>query len=300
MTSSNQREFTPEIGETVRITRADETQGGQETTTLEVPTDAVLLAVNVTDSGPDGEKRAPKNASVCVFDPKGTRFEPTATGDPAGRSSLLHANPMPGLWRIEVEYGGGASAEVSASFYKKGWFFPHATRLVTPAEQLKQDRKDDGRLLVIFGFVTVIGILSGLLPSQLAAWTAIVAVDAYLSVVLVLAALRTDHAPTFRENYSWIARWFPRRTAGFLLIVLLLASVVFGFAGLYIGTNVFREDKSWLDAIYIGFQTLGFSDFQPKAGHGQRVVIAELASGVLLLIGAFPLVISRMSTFEST
>jgi len=27
---------------------------------------------------------------------------------------------MPGLWRIEVEYGGGASAEVSASFYKKG------------------------------------------------------------------------------------------------------------------------------------------------------------------------------------
>jgi len=178
---------------------------------------------------------------------------------------------------------------------------PHVP--LTPAEQLKQDRqdrKDDARLLVIFGVVTVIGILSGPLRCQLAALTAIVAVDGYLSVVLVLAALRTDHAPTFRESNPWIARWFPRRTAGFLLIIFLLASVVFGFAGFYIGSDVFRQDKSWLDAIYISFQTLGFSDFHPKAGHGQRVVIAELATGVLLLIGAFPLLMSRMSTLEST
>jgi len=168
------------------------------------------------------------------------------------------------------------------------------------AKQLQQDRKDDSRLLLILGVVTVIGIVSGPLRSQLAAWTAILAVDAYLSFVLVLAALRTDHAPTFRASYPWIARLFPRRTAGFFLIVFLLTSVVFGFAGLYIGSDVFCHDKSWLDAIYISFQTLGFSDFQPKAGYGQRVVIAELASGVLLLIGAFPLLMSRMSTFEST
>ena len=176
---------------------------------------------------------------------------------------------------------------------------PH---VMTSAEQLqlKQDRKDDGRLLTIFGLVTGIGILSGPLRSQLAALTAIVAVDGYLSVVLVLAALRTDHAPTFRESNPWIARWFPRRTAGFLLVIFLLASVVFGFAGFYIGSDVFCQDKSWLDAIYISFQTLGFSDFHPKGGHGQRVVIAELASGVLLLIGAFPLLVSRMSTLEST
>jgi len=122
VTSSNQPESTPEIGESVRITLAAETQGGQRTTTLEVPPDAVLLAVNVTDSGTDGETRGPKNASVRVFDPKGDKVEPTATGDPAGRSSFLLQSPMPGPWRIEVEYGGGASAEVSARFYKKGWF----------------------------------------------------------------------------------------------------------------------------------------------------------------------------------
>src|SRR2546429_6547990 len=122
---------------------------------------------------------------------------------------------------------------------------PHVP--LTPAEQLKQDRKDDTRLLVIFGIVTVIGILSGPLRCQLAALTAIVAVDAYLTVVLVLAALRTDHAPTFRQTHPWIARWFPRRTAGFLLIVLLLAAVVFGFARLFIRAPGSRPDKKLRD-----------------------------------------------------
>jgi hypothetical protein len=167
-------------------------------------------------------------------------------------------------------------------------------------EQLKQDRMDDARLLAIFCLVALAALLSGPFRSPSVAKAAIAVADGYLCVVLVLAALRTDHAPTFRNEYPWIARWFPRRAAGFLLIAFLLATVIFGFAGLYIGTDVFLADKSWLDAIYISFQTLGFSDFQPKAGHGQRVVIAQLASGVLLLIGAFPLLISRMSAFEST
>src|SRR6266850_4405373 len=169
-----------------------------------------------------------------------------------------------------------------------------ATSPMTSQKQLKQDRMDDGRLLLIFLLVASVAIVSAPLRCPMAAWVAILATDFYLFVVLVLAALRTDHGLAFKKSHPWVPRWFPRRTAGFFLILLLLASIVFGFAGLYVGPDVFQCEKGWLDAIYISFQTLGFSDFDPKAGYGQFVVIVNLASGVLLLIGAFPLLISRM------
>jgi hypothetical protein len=54
-----------------------------------------------------------------------------------------------------------------------------------------------------------------------------------------------------------------------------------------------------LKFIYISFFTLGFTDYSPKPGYGQLVVVSQLVSGVLLLAALFPIHISRISTFKN-
>jgi len=44
---------------------------------------------------------------------------------------------------------------------------------------------------------------------------------------------------------------------------------------------------------------LGFSDFGPNEGYGQFVVITQLVSAIVLLMGVFPILISRLSSFDS-
>ena len=61
---------------------------------------------------------------------------------------------------------------------------------------------------------------------------------------------------------------------------------------------VFAAGKDRLTAVYISLLTLGFSDFGQTHGYGQRVVIAQLVSGVVLLMGALPLLVSGMSIFR--
>jgi hypothetical protein len=81
--------------------------------------------------------------------------------------------------------------------------------------------------------------------------------------------------------------------------MLLFVAVISGFAGLYVGTAVFTPGKSPLDAIYISCFILGFTDYSPSPGYGQLVVIGQLASGVLLMVALFRLLISRISTFKN-
>ena len=42
------------------------------------------------------------------------------------------------------------------------------------------------------------------------------------------------------------------------------------------------------------------ADYGLKPGYGESVVVGEVASGILFLIAAIPLLISRIATFEST
>ena len=121
MAISTRRESVPDVGEMVRVTIVDDESGGQVRATIEVPPEASVLALAITDSGPDGENRAPRNANVRLRNPAGQLVTLTAQGDPVGRGGLLLANPMQGTWEIDVEYGAHASAEVSAGTLKKGW-----------------------------------------------------------------------------------------------------------------------------------------------------------------------------------
>ena len=122
--------------------------------------------------------------------------------------------------------------------------------------------------------------------------------DAYLALVLLFAAILSDDGSVATRR-TWITRLFPKRTVALFVVALLLVSIVSGFAGLYVGTEVFQSSKTPADALYISLFTLAFTDYGPKPGCGESVVVGEVTSGILFLIAAIPLLISRIATFES-
>jgi hypothetical protein len=160
-----------------------------------------------------------------------------------------------------------------------------------------ETRRDIVLVLIIF-LLSAAGMTSVFLGCQFLAWIVIVISDLYLSIVLLLAALRSDDEG-FLDRHSWVADFFPRRTTGLLVVTLLFVALVSGFAGLYVGTEVFQSSKTPLDAIYVSSFTLAFTDYSPKPGYGQLVVLSQLVSGVLVLVALFPLLISRISTFKN-
>jgi hypothetical protein len=163
---------------------------------------------------------------------------------------------------------------------------------------MSKETRRDIVLIVIFALVSVIGVASVFLGCRFLAWIVIASSDLYLSIVLLLAALRAED-DAFLDRHPWITHFFPRKTAGILVVTLLFLSLVSGFAGLYVGDQVFPSGKTPLDAFYISFFVLGFTDYSPKPGYGQLVVMSQLVSGVLLLAALFPLHISRISAFKS-
>ena len=154
-------------------------------------------------------------------------------------------------------------------------------------------------MLLLFVFLlSAAGIVSVSLGYRLLAWAVIVISDLYLFILLLLAALRAED-DEFLHRHPWITYFFPRKTAGILVVALIFLAVVSGFAGLYVGTEVFPSGKTPLDAFYVSFFIMGFTDYSPKPGYGQLVVIGQLVSGVLLLAALFPIHISRISAFRS-
>ncbi len=161
----------------------------------------------------------------------------------------------------------------------------------------KEIRRDVGLVFIIF-LLSASGMTSVFLGCRILAWVVIVSSDLYLSIVLLLAAFLSDDE-RFLDRHSWMTGFFPRRrTAGLLVVTLLFLAVVSGFAGLYVGAQFFPSVKTPLDALYISSFTLALTDYSPKPGYGQLVVLGQLVSSILLLVALFPLLISRISTFK--
>src|SRR6516165_10145850 len=163
---------------------------------------------------------------------------------------------------------------------------------------MSKETKRDFILIVILSLVSAMGMASVFWGCRFLAWTAIVVSDLYLFTVLLLAALRAED-DAFLHRHPWITHFFPRKTAGISVVALLFLAIVSGFAGLYVGAEVFSSGKTPLDAFYISFFVMGFTDYSPTPGYGQLVVIGQLISGVLLLAALFPIHISRISAFRS-
>jgi hypothetical protein len=160
-----------------------------------------------------------------------------------------------------------------------------------------ETRRDIVLLLILF-LLSAAGMTSVFVRCQFLAWIVIATSDLYLSIVLLLAALLSDDE-RFLNRHSWMRGFLPRRrTAGLLVVTLLFVAVISGFAGVYVGTEVFASVKTPLDALYISSFTLALTDYSPKPGYGQLVVLSQLVSSILLLVALFPLLISRISTFK--
>jgi hypothetical protein len=163
---------------------------------------------------------------------------------------------------------------------------------------MRKETRRDLILIVILSLLSVMGMTSLFLSCRFLAWVVIATSDLYLSIVLLLAALLSDDEG-FLNRHKWMKGFLPRRrTAGLLVVTLLFVAVVSGFAGLYVGGEVFSSVKTPLDALYISSFTLALTDYSPKPGYGQLVVLGQLLSSVLLLVALFPLLISRISTFK--
>ncbi len=163
---------------------------------------------------------------------------------------------------------------------------------------MSKETTRDVVLILIMSVVSAAGMISVFAGSRLLAWIVIGISDLYLLIVLLLAALRSDD-DAFLDRHSWITGFFPRTPAGILVVALVFLAIVSGFGGLYVGIDVFPVGKTPLDALYISFFIMGFTDYSPAPGYGQLVVMAHLVSGVLLLAALFPIHISRISTFKS-
>jgi hypothetical protein len=161
----------------------------------------------------------------------------------------------------------------------------------------EETRRDIVLIFVIF-LLSAAGGTSVFVGNRTLVWIAIVVSDLYLLIALLFAAMRSDDE-SLLHRHPWVANFFPRRTAALLLVVLLFTAVLLGFAGLYVGTEIFASTKTPLDAIYISVFTLALTDYSPKAGYGQLVVMSEVVNGVLLIVALFPLLISRISTFKN-
>ena len=165
---------------------------------------------------------------------------------------------------------------------------------------IKEIRRDVRLVLIVF-LLSAAGMTSVFRGCPILAWVVIVSSDLYLSIVLLLAALLSDDEGFLNTHPSMTGFLPRRRTAGLLVVTLLFVAVVSGvsgFAGLYVGTEVFSFVKTPLDALYISSFTLALTDYSPKTGYGQLVVLDQLVSSVLLLVALFPLLISRISTFK--
>jgi len=163
---------------------------------------------------------------------------------------------------------------------------------------MSEETRKDFVLVIITSIASAIGMTSVFGACRPLAWVAILISDSYLSLVLLFAAILSDDH-SFAARWPWITRLFPRRTAALFVVGLLLLSIVSGFAGLYVGTEVFSSNKTPGDALYLSLFTLAFTDYSPKPGYGQLVVVGQVASGILYLIAAIPLLISRIATFAN-
>lgn len=90
-----------------------------------------------------------------------------------------------------------------------------------------------------------------------------------------------------------------------VLLLLLLATVV-GFGALYIGRTDIKLGAATLesatDAIYfsaVTLVTLGYGDVLPTAAPAKHMVMWEMASGLIFLILALPILTSRLSLLET-
>jgi hypothetical protein len=158
---------------------------------------------------------------------------------------------------------------------------------------------------------------------------AVVLCNAYLVSVLLEATFRSQQERTVVAGVPQPkpARFmeFPERTWSLLQVQFMLIVVIFGFANLYIKSGDVRylgpaaieqTDQQAhvsaprnagpaqlvdpIDGLYysgVTFSTVGYGDFVPTSHRARLLVLWQLVTGMLMVLGVFPLIVGRVSDF---
>lgn len=154
--------------------------------------------------------------------------------------------------------------------------------------------------------------------------------NAYLISVLLEASLRAQQERKvlngIRQSKPPRFMVFPGPTWTLLQVQFLLVIVIFGFANMYIKTGDIRyqgasptveqsdrkaaaselpqaappRSLNRVDALYfsaVTLSTVGYGDFAPTSSKARLLVLWELGTGMLMLLGVFPLIVGRISDF---
>lgn len=134
--------------------------------------------------------------------------------------------------------------------------------------------------------------------AALCAGLAVILTDGYVVRALWLAARVSGGSVRAQDG-------LPEITTAIVLVFCFAAALATAFAALYLASGGIASTSAplagWSDALYfsvVTLTTLGYGDFVPHSTVAKWLVMAELGSGILLLVGAVPLVIARISTWR--
>lgn len=142
-------------------------------------------------------------------------------------------------------------------------------------------------------------------------------VNLYLVAVLIEAALLSSRSEHPEKGYVLIR--LPRKTWTLLVAILLITIIISAFANMYVKSGeVVHQTKdvalgqssstgsnvgvltSRSDAVYfslITLTTVGFGDYVPAGNTARVLVVWQVVTGLLLLLGAFPFLLTRIADF---
>jgi hypothetical protein len=170
-------------------------------------------------------------------------------------------------------------------------------------------RNDMGRWDAIHSFISLLllaGAAVSLSPSlHWLGWPTAIVIDAYLFMLLLVAACRC----------YW---WLPERLTALFIVPAIFAALVLAFATVFLTCDCFTKRELGNDpktaavtvsttklpdareATYVSLAviTTAAADYAPADSAGRYAVGVETVSGLLFLLVAFPILAARLAEFE--
>jgi len=183
---------------------------------------------------------------------------------------------------------------------------------------LKNENDFSGTILFSSFVLLLYGVGSLYFEEIYLSWIAIIIIDTYIFFLLFFSGIISSKKDNIDEcrliknlqtKREKLLLFFPSRSTALFVIVFLLTAMITSFAGLYYiykcefsienGTPKLQDT---IDAIYFSFVTMatvGYGDISPQSGFTKKLVVLQICSSFLFLLGIFPLWISRISQFEN-